>query len=231
LLIATSPSHAFLLLLGAGQQPPEPKNTAQPRGPFLTEQQLAAEAAKRPAPPPVFMFPMERDMMLAQAGQPGEPTREVPLWRVELPPPNQGATLTDPDQVLFARPGRLTGLFRTVLPREAGVQLNIFTYRLTGVFRVTEQGSHSFAVRYTCTWACNISLSVAGQQVIRLDNHREGNTQTNLDRMERFATTLPAGEYPIEVVFGFPRPPGCGKHEHGTGRSAAPDIAHAPPLR
>jgi hypothetical protein len=201
-----SPSQAFLLLLGAGQQPPEPKNTAQPRGLFLTEQQLAAEAAKRPAPPPVFMFPMDRGMVLAQAGQPGEPTREVPFWRVELHPPNDGATLTDPDQVLFARPGQLTGLFRTELPRAAGVQLNIFTYRLTGTFRATEQGSYSFAVRHTCTWACNISLSVAGQQVIRLDNHRGGNTQNNLDRTERFAAPLPAGDYPIEVVFGFPRP-------------------------
>lgn len=201
-----SPSQAFLLLLGAGQKVKEPENTARPRGPFLTEQQLATEAAKRPAQPPELIFPMDRNMVLAQAGQPGEPTREVPFWRIELHPPNEGARLTDPDQVLFARPGQLTGLFRTQLPREAAVQLNIFTYRLTGIFRTTEQGSHSFVVRHTCTWTCNISMSVAGQQVIRIDNHRGGSTQNNLDRTERFATTLPVGEYPIEVVFGFPRP-------------------------
>jgi hypothetical protein len=161
-------------------------------------------------------------MVLAQAGQPGEPTREVPYWRIELHPPNQGANLTDPNQVLFASPGQITGLFRTELPRAAGVQINIFTYRMTGVFRATEQGSHTFAVRFTCTWTCNINVNVAGQQVIRINNHREGATQGSLDRTERFATTLPAGEYPIEVVFGFPQPRDA--ESTSTGMGSAPRL-------
>lgn len=222
LLGAATPSQAFFFLLGAGKQPPEPENVAKPRGPFLTEQQLAAEAARRPVAPPVFMFPMDKNMVMAQAGQPGEPTREVPYWRIELHPPNQGANLTDPNQVLFASPGQITGLFRTELPQAAGLQLNIFTYRMTGVFRATEQGNHSFAVRYTCPWLCNIVVNVAGQQVIRINNHREGIIQNLIDRTERFATTLPAGEYPIEVVFGFPQPRDA--ESTSTGMSGAPRL-------
>ena len=221
--MAATPSHAFFFLLGAaGQQPREPENTAKPRGPFLTEQQLAAKAAKRSPSPPEFMFPMDRGMMMAQATQPGEPTREVPFWRIELHPPNEGARLTDPNQVLFARPGQITGLFRTELPIAAGVQLNIFTYRMTGVFRATEQGSHSFAVRFTCPWTCNISLSVAGQEAIRINSHLDSGTQSSLDRTERFVTTLPAGEFPIEVVFGFPQPRDAGST--GTGMTGAPRL-------
>ncbi|HEV2556958.1 MAG TPA: hypothetical protein VGV17_24685 [Bosea sp. (in: a-proteobacteria)] len=205
LSVAATPSHAFLLLLGAGARKyEEPTNEARPKGPFLTTEQQAAEAVKRREPPPVYVMPMDRGMVLAQANQPGEPTREVPFWRIELHPPNVGAKLTDPTAVVFARPGRMTGLFRTQLPSAAAQQLDIHTYRLTGKFRVTEQGSHSFAVRFACTWRCNISLAVADQQVIAVNDFTS--PWGSPERIERYATPLPPGEYSIEVVFGFPRP-------------------------
>lgn len=205
LTVAATPSHALLFLFsGAGQRHQEPENTARPQGPFLTEQQLAERAARQPPGPPVFMLPMDQGMVLAQAGQTGEPTREVPFWRTELHPPNRGARLTDPTEVLFARPGRITGLFRTTLPREAARQLQIYTYRMTGVFRAEQNGAYSFSARFLCTWSCNISMRVAGQEVIQITNFQT--TVGGTDRIERFNTTLPVGEYPIEVVFGFPAP-------------------------
>jgi len=202
---SSTSAQAFFLLLGAANEKHrEPENTAKPRGPFLTEERLAREAVKQPATPPVFVFPMDKGMMLAQSGQSGEPTREVPFWRIELHPPNQGARLTDPTEVVFARPGQITALFRTELPRAAAQQLDIHTYRMTGLFRVTETGSHSFASRFKCTWNCNLTMKVAGQEVIRITDFV--GILGAADRIERFNTTLPVGEYPIEVVFGFPRP-------------------------
>jgi hypothetical protein len=218
--VSATPGQAFLLLLGAGQKHQEPENLAKPRGAPLTAEQLAAEAAKRPLPPPVFMLPMDERMVLAQAGQPGEPTRELPYWRIELHPPNKGARLTDPTAVVFAAPGQISGLFRTENPREAGRQLNIHTYRMTGAFRVTEQGSHTFAVRFVCTWRCNITMSVGGQEVVRIADYASSFGLP--ERIERFATTLPVGEYPVEVVFGFPRPELA--ESTSTGLSGAPNL-------
>lgn len=218
-LVSVSPSHAFFLLLGATQKFEEPKNLAQPRGPFLTDQQRAA-APKRPEAPPAVMFPMDRGMMMAQAGQTGEASREVSFWRIELHPPNQGAQLTDPTAVVFARPGKITGLFRTQLPSAAAQQINIFTYRMTGKVRVSEQGSHSFAVRFACTWRCNIRLALAGQEVVRINDF--ASPWGSPERVERFATNLLPGEYDVEVVFGFPRPQQA--ESTITGQTGAPRL-------
>jgi hypothetical protein len=192
-----SPSQAFLLLLGAGGDAPEPKNEVTRVGPLKTTQELA-----RVVPPsPVFKLPEPTRLQLAQSNGGASQTRDVPYWRIELHPRNAGAVLTDPARVVFASPGKMTGAFQVQIPQSAVEEIPTWVYRKTGIFTATEQGNYSFSLTYKCAWWCRLRMVIGGQEVINLPN--VGGLG---DRTERFSTALAPGEYPIEVEWGFNNP-------------------------
>lgn len=197
--VSATPGHAFLFLLGAAQSAPEPKNEAKRVGPLRTVEEMA----RVPAPPLVFKLPIPQGQstMLAQAAPQPAQTREVPYWRVELHPRNAGAQLTDPARVVYASPGRMTGGFQVQIPQNPADETPTWVYRLSGNFRVTEQGNYSFAVNYLCSWWCRIRMTIGGQEVINLPNVGGAG-----DRTQRFATALAPADYPIEVEWGFNNP-------------------------